>query len=149
MKKRCDGGTPCKHCHIAIGGPLECEYVGPGGQSESQILEQDIARLEQRIYDLEHPEEYEANLVLLHMPYVSGSSQTPSNSQGKLEFIRRGRRNDLLCQCFTRISRPDGSVHTSQKVHKISFFDTGHRLSCNTSPFLASSSTKISFDSLS
>ncbi|KAH8832702.1 hypothetical protein DL96DRAFT_672506 [Flagelloscypha sp. PMI_526] len=70
-KKRCDGGQPCLHCRNAIAGPLDCEYAALGELAESQVLEQDIARLEEQIYILEHPEQKKSDTVFLHAPYIS------------------------------------------------------------------------------
>ncbi|RPD60171.1 hypothetical protein L227DRAFT_502556 [Lentinus tigrinus ALCF2SS1-6] len=55
-KMRCDGGRPvCGQC-IRTGREADCEYTDGPGPSPTQVLEEQIARLESRIRELEHPE---------------------------------------------------------------------------------------------
>ncbi|KAI0636017.1 hypothetical protein C8Q77DRAFT_608668 [Trametes polyzona] len=55
-KMRCDGVRPvCGQC-IRTNREIDCEYTDGPGPSPTQILEEQIARLESRIRELEHPE---------------------------------------------------------------------------------------------
>ncbi|KAI0367956.1 hypothetical protein BV20DRAFT_1054354 [Pilatotrama ljubarskyi] len=55
-KMRCDGARPvCGQC-IRTNREVDCEYTDGPGPSPTQVLEEQIARLESRIRELEHPE---------------------------------------------------------------------------------------------
>ncbi|KAJ6520548.1 hypothetical protein C8R45DRAFT_955547 [Mycena sanguinolenta] len=56
-KMKCDGRKPvCGQCERADR-THECEYADNHGLSSADYLEEDIRQVEQRIYQLEHPEE--------------------------------------------------------------------------------------------
>lgn len=56
----------------------DCEYTDAQGRSRTQLLEENIARLESRIRELENPEE-NISTVTLHDPY-----QSPQGSPSSL-----------------------------------------------------------------
>ncbi len=58
--------TPCSRTST----PEDCEYTDKQGRSRSEILEENIARVEARIYELEHPEAAYGEPVYLHYPYL-------------------------------------------------------------------------------
>ncbi|KAJ7624489.1 Zn(2)-Cys(6) binuclear cluster domain-containing protein [Roridomyces roridus] len=70
-QQKCDGVHPvCGQCARA-NRPDDCEYVGEYAQARVQILQENIARVEQRIYELEHPTEVPpVTTVQLHKPYA-------------------------------------------------------------------------------
>ncbi|KAJ7636357.1 hypothetical protein FB45DRAFT_1001500 [Roridomyces roridus] len=78
-KMRCDGVRPvCGQCQRG-NRPDDCEYVGEYTQSRVQILQENIARVEQRIYELEHPAEAPPpSTVPLHRPYTPGFGSSSS-----------------------------------------------------------------------
>lgn len=54
--QRCDGGRPiCGQC-VRTNREADCEYTDGPGPSPTQMLEEQIARLEARIREIEHPE---------------------------------------------------------------------------------------------
>lgn len=55
----------------------DCEYTDAQGRSRTQLLEENITRLESRIRELENPEE-NVSTVILHNPYQS-PHKSPSN----------------------------------------------------------------------
>ncbi|EGN93479.1 hypothetical protein SERLA73DRAFT_172094 [Serpula lacrymans var. lacrymans S7.3] len=69
---RCDGARPT--CGQCIRGDRidDCEYTDGQTRSRTQMLEDDVARLQARIHELEHPDEAQAPIVL-HNPYQQGS----------------------------------------------------------------------------
>ncbi|KAJ6601128.1 hypothetical protein DFH09DRAFT_1126923 [Mycena vulgaris] len=68
-KMRCDGQRPvCGPCSRALR-PDDCEYTENHSRSRADVLEEDISRLESRIYELEHPAEAAGVSVFLHRPY--------------------------------------------------------------------------------
>ncbi|KII91885.1 hypothetical protein PLICRDRAFT_38761 [Plicaturopsis crispa FD-325 SS-3] len=75
---RCDGQRPvCGQCQRANRNE-DCEYTDGQGRSRTQLLEEDIARLEARVQELEHPEEPQESITLFD-PYgssVAGPSST-------------------------------------------------------------------------
>ena len=67
--QRCDGVRPscgpCDRLHRAD----DCDYADSSGRSRTSALEEDIRRLEERIYELEHPGKALTTSVTLHHPY--------------------------------------------------------------------------------
>lgn len=61
----------------------DCEYTENQSRSRADILEEDIIRIESRIYELEHPVEAAGSSVFLHHPYKQPQrlGQMPSLSQ--------------------------------------------------------------------
>ncbi|OCH88567.1 hypothetical protein OBBRIDRAFT_779891 [Obba rivulosa] len=79
-KLRCDGGRPiCTQC-IRTHREADCEYTDGTNLSLTQILEENIATLEARIYELEHPE-LVSPPVILYNPVESPMS-TPTGPPG-------------------------------------------------------------------
>ncbi|KAF9074797.1 Zn(2)-Cys(6) binuclear cluster domain-containing protein [Rhodocollybia butyracea] len=79
-RSRCDGLRPtCTQCIKSARPGDACEYAD-GGRTRTQMLEDNISRLEARIRELEEPDDESA--VRLHAPYSvsSHSSQTSSPS---------------------------------------------------------------------
>ncbi|KAH8833974.1 hypothetical protein DL96DRAFT_1578971 [Flagelloscypha sp. PMI_526] len=77
-KIRCDGALPiCGQCQLIPGGHEDCEYRDEcGGKTNIELLEENIARLEQRIQELETMDDPPPeDAVLLSMPY-NQTSQT-------------------------------------------------------------------------
>ncbi|KZT68936.1 hypothetical protein DAEQUDRAFT_765942 [Daedalea quercina L-15889] len=69
-KFKCDGARPiCGPC-IRTHREYDCEYTDGPTRSPTQLLEDNIARLEARIYELEHPESV-APSVTLHDPHTA------------------------------------------------------------------------------
>ena len=81
FSQRCDGVRPiCGQCDRA-NRPDDCEYTDGQGSSRTQILEENISRLETRIHELENPAEATTS-VILHQPYIqSGRRDGDSLSQ--------------------------------------------------------------------
>ncbi|KAG6831577.1 hypothetical protein H0H87_004796 [Tephrocybe sp. NHM501043] len=81
---RCDGNKPaCQQCVRAKKGEA-CEYDDGKGKTRTQLLREHIARLEQRIRELEDPE-YISPAVVLYDPHEnsrSGSSSSSFSSPG-------------------------------------------------------------------
>ncbi|KAI0671826.1 hypothetical protein C8Q78DRAFT_1031033 [Trametes maxima] len=81
-KMRCDGARPiCGQC-IRTNREVDCEYTDGPGPSPTQVLEDQIARLESRIRELEHPELVMPSVTL--NPAAAGVAriQSPSGSLG-------------------------------------------------------------------
>ncbi|KAI0726580.1 hypothetical protein C8Q72DRAFT_518907 [Fomitopsis betulina] len=76
-KFKCDGARPicgpCTRTHREY----DCEYTDGPTRSPTQLLEDNIARLEARIYELEHPESVAPSIVL-HDPRTATSQPGPS-----------------------------------------------------------------------
>ncbi|KAF9811631.1 hypothetical protein IEO21_06510 [Rhodonia placenta] len=71
-KLRCDGARPiCGPC-IRTNRQADCEYTDGPVRSPTQVLEDNIARLEARIYELENPETITPS-VTLYDPRISSS----------------------------------------------------------------------------
>ncbi|KAJ7509555.1 Zn(2)-Cys(6) binuclear cluster domain-containing protein [Mycena galericulata] len=67
-KMRCDGARPvCGRCEHS-NRPDDCEYLAEYSRSKVQLLQESIARVESRIYELEHPHEALPSITL-HQPY--------------------------------------------------------------------------------
>ncbi|KAG5639105.1 hypothetical protein H0H81_006694 [Sphagnurus paluster] len=83
-KMRCDGTKPaCQQCLRAKKGDA-CEYDDGKGKTRTQLLRENILRLEQRIKELEDPE-YVSPAVVLYDPHAhsrSGSSSSSFSSPG-------------------------------------------------------------------
>ncbi|KZP28644.1 hypothetical protein FIBSPDRAFT_927429 [Athelia psychrophila] len=74
-KMRCDGKKPfCGPC-VRSNRSFDCEYTDAQGRSRTQLLEENISRLESRIRELENPETGTPNVVL-HNPYSSLNAPT-------------------------------------------------------------------------
>ncbi|KIY63394.1 hypothetical protein CYLTODRAFT_138144 [Cylindrobasidium torrendii FP15055 ss-10] len=68
-KMRCDGAHPvCGPCSRTTR-PTDCEYTDKQGRTRAEILEENIARVEARIFELEHPNAYSHDPIYLHNPY--------------------------------------------------------------------------------
>ncbi|KAG7439610.1 uncharacterized protein BT62DRAFT_1081491 [Guyanagaster necrorhizus] len=80
-KMRCDGMKPaCQQCVRAKKADC-CEYDDGKGKTRTQILKETIARLEQRIRELEDPE-YVSPAITLHDPHAYHHSESSSSSLG-------------------------------------------------------------------
>ncbi|KAF8893424.1 hypothetical protein BD779DRAFT_1436091 [Infundibulicybe gibba] len=78
-KMRCDGGKPaCQQCSRAKKGDA-CEYDDGKGKTRTQMLRENIARLEQRIRELEDPE-YVSPSVTLYDPHIHSRSSSSVSS---------------------------------------------------------------------
>ncbi|RDB24708.1 hypothetical protein Hypma_007636 [Hypsizygus marmoreus] len=78
-KMRCDGTKPaCQQCVRAKKGDA-CEYDDGKGKTRTQLLRENIARLEQRIRELEDPE-YVSPAVMLYDPHAHTRSESSSSS---------------------------------------------------------------------
>ncbi|KAL7279257.1 hypothetical protein ACG7TL_007098 [Trametes sanguinea] len=79
---RCDGARPiCGQC-IRTNREIDCEYTDGPGPSPTQILEEQIARLESRIRELEHPELVPPSVTLNPATAAALRTQSPSGSIG-------------------------------------------------------------------
>ncbi|KAJ7077593.1 hypothetical protein C8R43DRAFT_1053710 [Mycena crocata] len=68
-KMRCDGRRPvCGPC-VRASREYDCEYTDNQSRSRADMLEEDISRIESRIYELEHPQEVAGAFISLHHPY--------------------------------------------------------------------------------
>ncbi|KAF8629149.1 hypothetical protein AX17_005734 [Amanita inopinata Kibby_2008] len=85
-KMRCDGTKPaCQQCIRSKRSDI-CEYDDGKGKTRTQLLREHIARLEQRIKELEDPE-YISPAVTLYDPHMhsrSGSSTSSFGSPGSV-----------------------------------------------------------------
>ncbi|KAF8204258.1 hypothetical protein K438DRAFT_553221 [Mycena galopus ATCC 62051] len=82
-KMKCDGRKPvCGPCERADRAH-ECEYADSHGLSKADYLEEDIRRVEHRIYELENPEKAVGTSVFLHHPHerLQRRGQIPSMLQ--------------------------------------------------------------------
>lgn len=73
------------------------------GRSRIQVLEEDISRVEARIYELEHPEQ-PASSIQLHDPYDASESRAGAPSHN-----RRGMY--LFCRLESLLQVPLGAVN--------------------------------------
>ncbi|KAF7347237.1 Zn(2)-C6 fungal-type domain-containing protein [Mycena venus] len=79
-KMKCDGRKPiCGPCERA-NRAHECEYADSQGRSTADYLEEDISRIESRIYELEHPREAAVSAVFLYHPYKQPQRRTQMSS---------------------------------------------------------------------
>ncbi|KAI1796900.1 hypothetical protein LXA43DRAFT_985034 [Ganoderma leucocontextum] len=86
-KMRCDGTRPiCGQCTRA-NREADCEYTDGPGPSPTQMLEDQIARLESRIRELEHPE-LVAPSVTLNPAGVPMQPQSPGGSTNRALLSR-------------------------------------------------------------
>lgn len=76
LAQRCDGSKPaCGQC-VSKGREEDCEYTSDTqGLTKTQLLEENISLLEQRIRELEFPSE--STSVKLHNPQASSSGNVP------------------------------------------------------------------------
>ncbi|KAJ7595951.1 Zn(2)-Cys(6) binuclear cluster domain-containing protein [Mycena floridula] len=75
-KIRCDGAKPvCEPCQRLARPGDECEY-GDGGRTSQQQLEDNVARLERRLKELEAP--FEPSAIRLHNPYPTAGPSSIS-----------------------------------------------------------------------
>ena len=67
--QKCDGSRPV--CGACARSDLtdDCEYTDAEGRSRTQLLEKNIARLQSRVRELEHPEDGGSGITL-HDPYA-------------------------------------------------------------------------------
>ncbi|KAK2463298.1 hypothetical protein APHAL10511_004953 [Amanita phalloides] len=80
-KMRCDGIKPaCQQCIRSKKGDV-CEYDDGKGKTRTQLLREHIARLEQRIRELEDPD-YVSPAVTLYDPHMHSRSGSSSSSFG-------------------------------------------------------------------
>ncbi|KAJ7447226.1 hypothetical protein FB451DRAFT_782159 [Mycena latifolia] len=77
-KMRCDGQRPV--CGPCISRPEDCEYLIGQSRTRAEILEEDISRIEKRIYELEHPTKAASSAVFLHNPYEQPNASPPTTS---------------------------------------------------------------------
>ncbi|KAI9066252.1 hypothetical protein FKP32DRAFT_1610151 [Trametes sanguinea] len=83
-KMRCDGARPiCGQC-IRTNREIDCEYTDGPGPSPTQILEEQIARLESRIRELEHPELVPPSVTLNPATAAALRTQSPSAITGSI-----------------------------------------------------------------
>jgi hypothetical protein len=86
-KMKCDGAHPvCDPCTRSTYTD-DCEYTDSGGRSRTQILEETIIRLKERVEELEDPDSTAAS-VLLYDPLVAlrDSSPMPCGSQSPVRL---------------------------------------------------------------
>lgn len=77
--QRCDGAKPaCQQC-LRAKKPEACQYDDGKGKTRTQLLRENIERLEQRIRELEDPE-YTSPSVTLHDPHFHRRSESSSSS---------------------------------------------------------------------
>ncbi|KAJ4485845.1 Zn(2)-Cys(6) binuclear cluster domain-containing protein [Lentinula aciculospora] len=75
-KIKCDGLRPtCTQCLRSARPGDACEYAD-SGRTRTQMLEDNISRLEARIRELEEPDD--ENAVRLHLPYSFSSQSSPA-----------------------------------------------------------------------
>jgi hypothetical protein len=85
-KMRCDGVKPaCQQCSRAKKADC-CEYDDGKGKTRTQILRENIARLEQRVRELEDPG-YTSPVITLHNPHLQYSGSSSSSVAGSPEGI--------------------------------------------------------------
>ncbi|KAJ7157317.1 hypothetical protein C8R46DRAFT_423643 [Mycena filopes] len=80
---KCDARRPvCGPCEVSSRAD-DCEYTDNQNRSRADILEEDISRVQDRIYELEHPVEAAGAAVFLYHPYRQPRRrlQMPSFSQ--------------------------------------------------------------------
>ncbi|KAJ6541774.1 hypothetical protein B0H19DRAFT_1381367 [Mycena capillaripes] len=84
-KWRCDGQKPvCGPC-LRASHEDDCEYTAENlGRSRIEILEEDISRIQARIYELEHPEIARSSVYLYH-PYRE--AQNPAQMAGLHQML--------------------------------------------------------------
>ncbi|KAI0775118.1 hypothetical protein BD413DRAFT_653678 [Trametes elegans] len=71
-KMKCDGIRPvCGQC-VRTNREVDCEYTDGPGPSPTQVLEEQITRLESRIRELEHPESVSPSVTLNPAAYAAG-----------------------------------------------------------------------------
>lgn len=76
--KKCDGARPiCDQCAKTLR-PQDCEYTDNQGRTRTEVLEENVARLQSRIRELECPEEVTAP-ILLHEPTELALHHTNEN----------------------------------------------------------------------
>lgn len=83
---RCDGMKPACHQCIRAKKGDQCEYDDGKGKTRTQLLRENIARLEQRIRELEDPE-YTSPSVTLFDPHSQYSGSSSSSSAGSPSAI--------------------------------------------------------------
>ncbi|KIK92261.1 hypothetical protein PAXRUDRAFT_147693 [Paxillus rubicundulus Ve08.2h10] len=77
--QRCDGVKPaCQQCSRAKKSE-GCQYDDGKGKTRTQLLRENVERLEQRIRELEDPE-YTSPAVMLHDPHFHRRSESSSSS---------------------------------------------------------------------
>src|ERR1700733_236573 len=71
--QKCDGQKPACGTCIRSGKREDCEYADGHGPTTTQLLEEDISRLQERIDELENPDDG-STLKLFHPYQVAGSA---------------------------------------------------------------------------
>ncbi|KAK7048805.1 fungal-trans domain-containing protein [Favolaschia claudopus] len=108
-KIKCDGGRPeCKNCLTSLGF-RDCEY-GDDGPTQSQVLQEQIAIVEARIEELQHPQKNPPDTIRLFDPYAAHRpDSTPSSRSGHSTPVVQS-----LAQ------RPEGSSSNSRQFGGVS-----------------------------
>lgn len=79
---RCDGTKPaCQQCQRAKKGDL-CEYDDGKGKTRTQVLRENIAKLEARIRELEDPDRNDSSITLFDPHALLFSEESSSSSAG-------------------------------------------------------------------
>ncbi|KAF7302804.1 hypothetical protein MKEN_01242200 [Mycena kentingensis (nom. inval.)] len=74
-KMKCDGRRPvCGQCSRGAR-EEDCEYTDNYARARAEVLEEDISRVQHRIYQLEHPEAAASTGVSLLQPYAAQQRQ--------------------------------------------------------------------------
>ncbi|THH14900.1 hypothetical protein EW146_g5492 [Bondarzewia mesenterica] len=82
FEQRCDGSKPaCQQCQRAKKGDL-CEYDDGKGKTRTQVLRENIAKLEARIRELEDPERNDSSITLFDPHALVFSEESSSSSAG-------------------------------------------------------------------
>ncbi|KAI0319005.1 hypothetical protein OF83DRAFT_1055743 [Amylostereum chailletii] len=86
-KMRCDGTKPaCQNCLKAKKGSV-CEYDDGKGKTRTQILRENIARLEARVKELEGPDRAASSVTLFDPHAFDESSSSSAGSPPSLPFL--------------------------------------------------------------
>ncbi|PAV16776.1 hypothetical protein PNOK_0839600 [Pyrrhoderma noxium] len=81
-KMKCDGARPhCSQC-IKSKKAMDCEYTDNQGRPRIEVLEENIALLQARIFELENPQSSDRN-VLLQNPYTALSDGGAGSSEDR------------------------------------------------------------------
>ena len=82
LPQRCDGTKPaCQQCQRAKKGDL-CEYDDGKGKTRTQVLRENIAKLEARIRELEDPDRNDSSITLFDPHALLFSEESSSSSAG-------------------------------------------------------------------
>ncbi|KAF7321940.1 Zn(2)-C6 fungal-type domain-containing protein [Mycena kentingensis (nom. inval.)] len=93
--KKCDGARPvCGPCQ-RDNRPEDCEYTHGQRRARAEMLEESIAQIEQRIAELQHPHQYQANQqsrVLLRAPgygSAAGNAEWTSSAEPPMDLVEK------------------------------------------------------------